>query len=68
MARFFSDADSGKIGVADYYSEGRKSVTRWYEVNEAISQKQIREAINDIDNILREAVSIRTAINSAGQK
>jgi hypothetical protein len=55
---FFSDKQSGKIGVGHYYSEGQKPSKRWYEVSEPISQRQIREAIDDIDSILREAVSL----------
>jgi phosphoribosyl-AMP cyclohydrolase len=59
---FFSNAQTAKIGVAHYFSRGKKSEKLWYEVNESINQRQIREAISDIDSILREAVSIRSIL------
>lgn len=65
---FFSHAQTGKIGVAHYFSVGQKHHKRWYEINEPINQRQIRNAIDDIDNILREAISIRALISSGESK
>ena len=65
---FFSNTQTDKIGVAHYFSKGKKSTKLWYEINENIHQKQIREAISDIDSILREAVSIRSLLSGRDKK
>jgi hypothetical protein len=65
---FFVDSSSSNLHVSHYYAEGKKPNRKWYEANERIPRRTIVQAIEEIDGLLREAVSIRNAIEKQGNK
>jgi len=60
--------DKSELGVAHYYPQGRGSDRKWFKPNEKVSRRVISTAIEEIDGLLREAVSIREAIEAGRSK
>ena len=58
-AFFVEGAD---FGVAHYFRQGKKPNHRWYETTQRITDRMAREAIAQIDRLLREAVDLRFAV------
>jgi len=62
---FFVDEGTDNIGVAHYFARGKKPNRQWFEVNETLSERNIKNAIEEIDLLLREAVAIRSELENA---
>ena len=65
---FFIDNDTNSVQVAHYFPRGVKSNRQWFEVKEVISDRMVNAAIEEIDLLLREAVSIRSDLERRGQQ
>lgn len=61
---FFIDDKTDGIRVAHYFPRGKGNDRRWFEYQEAISERAIRVALEEIDQLLREAVEIRSVLES----
>ena len=48
------------VAVSHYFSRGKKADRVWYEAQDKITARQAREAIDEIDRLLREAIDIHT--------
>ena len=59
---FFLDEETDYVKVAHYFPRGKKLDRQWFEYNETISDRVIKTAIEEIDLLLREAVSIRSEL------
>ncbi|MBJ6370039.1 hypothetical protein [Sedimentitalea arenosa] len=61
---FYFDDETQSIRVAHYFPRGNKENRQWFEFNEAISERTIKVAIEEIDMLLREAVDIRSELEA----
>ena len=64
---FFVEAGSGSLKVSHFISQGSRPNKEWFSTVESLSLEAIDEAVEEIDLLLREAVSIRESLRGKGR-
>ena len=62
---FFLDPPTMSLRASHYYPQGKGSNRTWYEASGSLNRRQVSNAIEEIDALLREAVEIRIELEKS---
>ncbi|MBI1416373.1 MAG: hypothetical protein GC146_04045 [Limimaricola sp.] len=62
---FFVENSNENIHVAHFFPRGKGKERQWFQIDSSITERAAKNAIEEIDTLLREAISIRDMLTES---